>query len=129
VTSVCCTSSYTGGNSPAMLEFSVSLKNGPAVSPGTVTTDLGGSTWQGLSEQYSSTGTGTVILELVNRNTAAGGNDFAIYDIYFGTESVVNPGVPPPVTIHIPTLCGWGMVILAGVLGLWVSVNLQRKTC
>ena len=129
VKNVCCTSSYTGGNSPAILEFSVSLNNGPAVSLGTVTTDLGSGAWQGLSEQYSSTGTGTVILALVNRNTAAGGNDFAIDDIYFGTESVVNPGVPAGAITNIPTLSGWGMIILAAVLGLWAAVTLRRNTC
>lgn len=131
VRNVCCTSAYTGINSPAVLEFSVSLNGGPAVSLGTVTTDLSGNAWQGLSEPYISTGTGTVILSLINRNTTAGGNDFAIDDIYFGTESVVNPGPegPPPATgaIGVPTLSGWGTIVFAGLLALWGAVTLRRQ--
>jgi len=49
---------------------------------------------------------GTVVLSLINRNTHAGGNDFAIDDIFFGTESIVNPpsGVPEPVTLSLLAL-------------------------
>ncbi|MEY8689660.1 MAG: PEP-CTERM sorting domain-containing protein [Leptothrix sp. (in: b-proteobacteria)] len=92
VMNVCCSSPFPG-NSPSTLEFSAS-----GVSLGQVTTHLNlAGTWEGLSTTWNSGSSTSVVLSLINRNTAAAGNDFAIDDIYLGTESTVNP-VPEPGT-------------------------------
>jgi hypothetical protein len=56
-------------------------------------------------------------LSLVNRNTAAGGNDFAIDDIYFGTQSTLPP-IPEPGT--------WAL--MAAGLGAVGLVARRRRT-
>ena len=92
VMNVCCAQPFPG-NSPSILEFSVSGQ-----SLGTKTTDLAlAGTWQGLSQSWNSGANTSVVLSLINRNTAAAGNDFAIDDIYLGTQSTVN-SVPEPET-------------------------------
>ncbi|WP_299160953.1 PEP-CTERM sorting domain-containing protein [Accumulibacter sp.] len=102
VNNVCCTSAYTGPNSPSILEFSLSVNGGAAVSLGTITTNLGlAGTWEGLSTQFASAAAGNAVLSLINRNTSPGGNDFAVDDIYFGTESTVIPPLPEPVTLSL----------------------------
>ena len=91
VTDVCCSSPFPG-NTPSVLEFSVS-----GDSLGTATTDLAlAGTWQGLSKEWNSGANTSVTLSLINRNTARAGNDFAIDDIYLGTVSTVLPSVPEP---------------------------------
>lgn len=47
--------------------------------------------WEGLSTAWDSGSSATVELKLVNANTVAMGNDFAVDDIYLGTISTVNP--------------------------------------
>ena len=47
-------------------------------------------------------------LSLINRNTAAAGNDFAIDDVFLGTTSTVTP-VPEPETYAL-MLAGLGIV-------------------
>lgn len=92
VMNVCCSSPFPG-NTPSILEFMVSGE-----SLGIVTTDLDlAGTWEGLSRTWNSGSNTSVVLSLINRNTARAGNDFAIDDIYFGTESTVTP-VPEPET-------------------------------
>jgi hypothetical protein len=92
VMNVCCAQPFPG-NSPSILEFSISGQ-----SLGTKTTDLAlAGTWQGLSQSWNSGANTSVVLSLINRNTAAAGNDFAIDDIYLGTQSTVNV-VPEPET-------------------------------
>lgn len=126
VNNVCCTSAYNGPNSAAILEFSLSLNGGPAVSLGTAPTNLGlAGTWEGLSRQYSATGTGNVVLSLINRNPSVGGNDFAVDDIFFGTESIVNPGTPR--ATNVPTLSQWGLVLLSCLLALYAVFTLRRR--
>jgi hypothetical protein len=86
VMNVCCAKPFPG-NTPSILEFSVS-----GVSLGTVTTDLAlAGTWEGLSRTWNSGATTSVVLSLINRNTAVAGNDFAIDDIYFGTQTTLVP--------------------------------------
>ncbi len=100
VNNVCC----QGGNpygpgSESILEFALSFDGGPAQSLGTITTDLNlAGTWEGLSTNWTSGTAGSVVLRLVNQNTVQGGNDFAIDDVFFGTESIVNPAPEPAAT-------------------------------
>jgi hypothetical protein len=47
--------------------------------------------WEGLTTVWSSGSATSVDLKLVNANTEALGNDFAVDDIYLGTISTVNP--------------------------------------
>ena len=103
VNNVCCQTFTFGPGSESILEFSLSLNGGAAISLGIITTDLSlAGTWEGLSKQYLPSSTGNVVLSLINRNTNAGGNDFAIDDIFFGTESIVNPPqVPEPLTLSL----------------------------
>ena len=61
-----------------------------------MTTDLDlAGTWQGLSRTWNSGSNTSVVLSLINRNTGALGNDFAIDDVYFGTRSTVTPYPSP----------------------------------
>lgn len=102
VSNVCCRPGYGGTNSPALLEFSIAT---PAVvSLGTAQTSLAlTGQWQGLGKTWNSGTATSVTLSLVNRNTAVGGNDFVVDDIYFGTESSLPP-VPEPQTYALMAL-------------------------
>ncbi len=107
VMNVCCSGPFPG-NTPSILEFSVS-----GASLGTITTNLAlAGTWEGLSTNWNSGSNTSVTLSLINRNTARAGNDFAIDDIYFGTQSTVNP-VPEPETYAL-MLAGLAAVGLVG---------------
>lgn len=108
VSNVCCYVGYPGANSPAVLEFRVATPT--IVSLGTVATSLDFTgQWQGLGTTWNSGSATSVTLSLINRNTAVGGNDFAVDDIYFGTESTLPP-VPEPETYALMAL---GLVALA----------------
>ncbi|MBK9259806.1 MAG: hypothetical protein IPM54_08200 [Polyangiaceae bacterium] len=48
--------------------------------------------WEGLSTTWNSGGATSVTLRLVNANTQASGNDFAVDDVFLGVES----SIPPP---------------------------------
>jgi hypothetical protein len=111
VNNVCCRGgSPFGPGSESILEFALSLDGGAPISLGTITTDLDlAGTWEGLSTQFPSGSAGQVVLSLINRNTNRGGNDFAIDDVFFGTESTVSP-VPEPFTL---ALVGIGLAGLA----------------
>ena len=106
VMNVCCSSPFPG-NSPSILEFSV---GGLATeSLGTATTNLAlAGTWEGLSKSWNSGLNTSVTLSLINRNTAAAGNDFALDDVFLGTTSTVTP-VPEPETYAL-MLAGLGVV-------------------
>ena len=110
VNNVCCQGFSFGPGSESILEFALSLNGGAPISLGTITTDLDlAGAWEGLSTQFLSISAGQVVLSLINRNTNAGGNDFAIDDVFFGTESIVSP-VPEPFTL---ALVGVGLAGLA----------------
>jgi len=118
VNNVCCQGgSPFGPGSESILEFSLSLNGNAPISLGTVTTNLAlAGTWEGLSTQFLSGSAGNVVLSLINRNTNRGGNDFAIDDVFFGTQSTVNT-IPEPETYAM---------LLAG-LGLLSFVARRRK--
>jgi hypothetical protein len=104
VMNVCCTSAWTGSNSASILDFSI---NG--VSVGTKSTNLSSAgTWEGLSTTWNSGGATSATLELINRNTAVGGNDFAIDDINLSTVSIVT-SVPEPEN-YTMLLAGLGLL-------------------
>jgi len=105
VMNVCCSAPFPG-NSASILEFSV---EGLATeSLGTATTDLSlAGTWEGLSKSWNSGLNTLVSLSLINRNTAAAGNDFAIDDVFLGTTSTVT-AVPEPETYAL-MLAGLGV--------------------
>ncbi|MGZ8259492.1 MAG: PEP-CTERM sorting domain-containing protein [Caldimonas sp.] len=115
VMNVCCSGPFPG-NTPSILEFSV---EGLAVeSLGTVTTDLAlAGTWEGLSRSWNSGANTSVVLSLINRNTARAGNDFAIDDIHLGTTSTVTP-VPEPETYAL---------MLAGLAALGTVARRRRR--
>jgi hypothetical protein len=98
VMNVCCSSG--GPVSPAVLSF---YANGQLL--GTPSTSLLG-VWEGLSTTWNSGTSTSVDLEIRNSNFAAGGNDFAVDDIFLGTQSTV---VPEPSTF---------ILLLAGLLGV-----------
>jgi hypothetical protein len=82
---VCCYVGYPGANSPALLEFSVL---GNQVEPlGVIQTSLPAGTWQFLGKSWNSGTNTSVYLQIINQNTAIGGNDFALDDIHFSTTS------------------------------------------
>ena len=109
VMNVCCSSTFPG-NTPSILEFSVA---GLAIeSLGTATTDIAlAGTWEGLSKSWNSGANTSVVLSLINRNTARGGNDFAIDDVFLGTTSTVTP-VPEPET-YVLMMAGLAAVAFA----------------
>jgi hypothetical protein len=115
VNNVCCQGFSFGPGSESILEFSLSFNGGAAQSLGTITTNLAlAGTWEGLSTNWTSGAAGSVVVSLINQNTNRGGNDFAIDDVYFGIESIVNPpGVPEPAT---GALLGLGL-LAATMLG------------
>ncbi|UQA60509.1 hypothetical protein [Polyangium aurulentum] len=57
---------------------------------GTRTSKLLG-VWEPLGTVWSSGGATSVTLKLVNANTQASGNDFAVDDVFLGIESSINP--------------------------------------
>lgn len=102
VMNVCCNSSYTGLNSPSILEFSTDLGGNNFASLGTKTTNLAlAGTWEFLSTTWNSGANTATNLRLINRNTAVGGNDFAIDDITLNTVSQVPSPVPEPGTLAL----------------------------
>ena len=115
VMNVCCSSPFPG-NSPSILEFSVAGLTTESL--GTATTNLAlAGTWEGLSKSWNSGLNTSVSLSLINRNTAAAGNDFAIDDVFLGTTSTVTP-VPEPETYAL---------MLAGLGAIGVIARRRRK--
>lgn len=89
---------------PAVLAFS---KNGTQIDGDITLSDPVG-TWDLFYNSFVADAT-TATLSVINRNTVAGGNDFAMDDISLTTSI---PGVPEPATL---LLLGFGLVGLVGV--------------
>jgi hypothetical protein len=115
VMNVCCNANYGGGNSSPVLTFSVSLDGGPANDLQTLTIPLTpAGVWYGLSTSFNSGGATSATLSLINANTELAGNDFALDDVFLGTQSSV---VPEPAT--------WAMM-LVGFGGIGFQMRRKR---
>jgi hypothetical protein len=55
----------------------------------------GSGIWTGLSNTWFSAGSSLATLEIRNGSTIYSGNDFALDDLYLGTESNLNPAPEP----------------------------------
>ena len=81
--------------SPAQLVFSV---NGSTI--GSLTAPATTSTWDLAFATWNSGASTSALIEIRNANTAFGGNDFALDDIYFGETIFSNP-IPEPGALAI----------------------------
>ncbi len=100
-------------DSPADIDFLVSLDGGPAASIGSYTIAAGAGVWNGASFTFNSGTATSVVLSFVDLNLEAGGNDFGIDDITL-------TAVPEPAT--------WGLMIAGfGLVGL-ISRRRRRST-
>jgi hypothetical protein len=106
-------------SSPPILTFTVSLDGGAEIILGAPTIPTGTGVWNGLSTTFNSGGATQATLFLRNAQTAFGGNDFALDDIYLGTTSIVNPGVG-----GVPEPTSWALMIL-GFAGM--GAMLRRR--
>jgi hypothetical protein len=88
VMNLCCASGLGNGIDPVGPSVLSFYANGQLL--GTRTSAKLG-VWEGMSTIWNSGASTTVDLKLVNANTQALGNDFAVDDIYLGTISTVNP--------------------------------------
>jgi hypothetical protein len=88
VMNLCCASGLGDGINPVGPSVLSFYANGQLL--GTRTSAKLG-VWEGLSTVWDSGSSTTVDLKLVNANTEALGNDFAVDDVYLGTVSTVNP--------------------------------------
>lgn len=116
---VCCNPSFGQGNptepvSPAILSF---YANGLLL--GTRSTNSLG-VWEGLSTTWNSGTSTEVKLELHNSNLALVGNDFAIDDIFLGTETSIP--VPDPIPVPEPSTI-FGLIVSLGTM-----LKLRRLT-
>ena len=104
---VCCNPSYGGANSPAVLEFAVAGLTDESL--GTIATSFPAGEWQFLATTWNSGTNTSVVLQIVNQNTAVGGNDFALDDIHFSTES---SSIPEPSALAL-LAAGAGLLLFA----------------
>ena len=98
VSNVCC-DNFLRGSGQSMLDFRLSFNGGPTRSLGTRATDtLRPGLWEGLSTEWMSQEAGNVTLSLVDLTSIYDANDFAIDDVYFGSETSIDP-VPEPASV------------------------------
>ncbi len=97
-------------DSPAQIDFLVSLDGGPATSIGSYTIAAGAGVWNAASFTFYSGTATSAVLSFVDLNTAGGGNDFGIDDITL-------TAVPEPAT--------WGLMIVGFSL---VGFAARRRT-
>jgi hypothetical protein len=118
---VCCVPGYTDPNSPAVLEFSV--VGSVTESLGVISTMLPAGSWQFLTTTWNSGSNTSGDLRIINQNTAIGGNDFALDDIHFSTETSAAP-VPSLAQPFLSIL----LLLLAGVGSLGLNIADRRPT-
>lgn len=98
VSNVCC-DNWLRSSGQSLLDFRLSFNGGPTRSLGTRATDsLSPGLWNGLSTEWTAEEAGNVTLSLVNLTSIYDANDFAIDDVYFGSETTLDP-VPEPATL------------------------------
>lgn len=100
VMNLCCTDFDRPGPQLGFYANGILLGIGATQTPGL---------WAGISQLWNSGGNDTVVLQLRNASTIYDGNDFALDDLYLGTESSLNP-TPEPASI---LLLGSGIAALA----------------
>jgi hypothetical protein len=88
VMNACCPPPYGNGIDPVGPSELSFYANGELL--GTRTSKQLGA-WEGLSTTWNSGGATSVTLQLVNANTEPSGNDFAVDDIFLGTETSIVP--------------------------------------
>ncbi|NOX90953.1 MAG: PEP-CTERM sorting domain-containing protein [Gammaproteobacteria bacterium] len=93
-------------SSPAQLQFSI---NGDIIGDLTASATTG--VWDFFFANWNSGTATTANIQILNNNTSAGGNDFALDDIYFGAAIFSNPAtaVPEPASF---------LLIAAGLVGI-----------
>ena len=99
-------------DNPPILSFTVSLDGAPETSLAILGVPSGTGVWNGLSTTFNSGFATSATLYLRNAQSAFGGNDFALDDVYLGTTSIVNPpvgGVPEP-SIWLMMIFGFGVI-------------------
>ena len=100
VSNVCC-DNFLRSSGQSLLDFRLSFNGGPARSLGTRETDtLRPGLWAGLSTEWTSQEAGNVTLSLIDLTSIYDANDFAMDDVYFGSETSLDP-VPEPATVML----------------------------
>lgn len=105
VMNVCCNPSFGQGNnpvSPAVFSFYA----GDELLGTRTTNSLG--VWEALSTTWNSGSNTTIVLNLFNSNLEPNGNDFAVDDVFLGTESSITVAEPASLA-----LLGTGLLVLA----------------
>jgi hypothetical protein len=103
VSNVCC-DNFLRSSGQSMLDFRLSFNGGPTRSLGTRATDtLSPGLWEGLSTDWMSQEAGNVTLSLVDLTSIYDANDFAIDDVYFGSETSLVPAPEPASVILLLT--------------------------
>ena len=106
---LCCNLAGTWGDSG--LGFYI---NGMLLGSGLTT---GSGVWAGLSNTWFSAGSTLATLEVRNASTIYSGNDFALDDLFLGTETSLNP-TPEPASM---------LLLGTGLLGVARAVRRRRK--
>lgn len=104
---LCC--NFSGSWGSPSLEFYV---NGALVGAGLIN---GPGTWSGLSTVWNSAAATLATLEVRNTSTVFSGNDFALDDIFLGTETSLNP-TPEPGSM---LLLGTGLLGIGNFVRRW----------
>lgn len=100
---LCCNSTHPGERFESALAFYI---NDTLIGSNLTS---GAGVWAGISSLWFSAGASTAILEVRNSSVVYGGNDFALDDLYLGTESSLTPA-PEPASM---LLLGTGLAAIA----------------